>query len=83
MNTTTELARRTETNHTHLVAVFLAEERDGSQFLSLFERHIAMLVQRNVLTNHIVHQPLHLTQFLVGHFLEVREVETKSVGADV
>ena len=39
-----------------------------------------MLVERNILTNHAVYHTLHLTQFLVGHLLEMREVEAQSVG---
>ena len=44
MNTTTELSRRTEANHTNLVAILLAEEGDGTQFLSLLDRSVAVLV---------------------------------------
>ena len=40
-----------------------------------------MLVDMNVLTNHVVHHTLYLTQLLVSHLLEVREVETQRVGA--
>ena len=39
-----------------------------------------MLVERQVLTYHRVYHTLHLTQFLVGHLLEMREVEAQSVG---
>ena len=82
MYATTELARWAEAHHAHLVAIFLAEESDGSQLLSLVERHITMLVDVDVLTNHIVNHTLYLTQLLVAHLLEVREVETQGVGAD-
>ena len=39
-----------------------------------------MLIKGNVLTNHIVYHSFHLTNFLVGHLLEVREVETEGIG---
>ena len=76
MNTTTELSRRTEANHTNLVAILLAEEGDGTQFLSLLDRSVAVLIQRIVGTNHLVHLALYLAKLLISHLLEVREVET-------
>ena len=82
MDTAAELAGRTEANHTHLIAIFLAEEGDGPHLLSFLERGVAMLVERQVLTNHIVDDALHLAQLLVADLLEMREVETQCVGAD-
>ena len=82
MDAAAELAGRAEAHHAHLVAVFLAEQGDGTQLLGLVERHFTMLVDVDVLTNQVVHHAFHLAQFLVGHFLEVREVETQRVGAD-
>ena len=41
-----------------------------------------MFVTWQVLAYHGVDETLHLAQFLVGHLLEVREVETERVGAD-
>ena len=40
-----------------------------------------MLVDVDVLTDHIVYHALYLTQLLVGNLLEVREVEAQGVGA--
>ena len=71
MDTTTELTRRTEANHTNLVAVLLAEQGDSAQLLSLVEWYIAMLVDVDVLTDHIVNHTLNLTDLLVGNLLEV------------
>ena len=82
MDTTAELARRTEAYHTHLVAILLAEEGDGTEFLCLVEGHVAVLVDVDVLANHVVHHALHLSQLVVADFLEVREVEAQRVGAD-
>ena len=39
-----------------------------------------MLIKGNVLTDHTIHHPFHLTNFLVGHLLEVREIETEGIG---
>ena len=69
--TSAELARRPEANHANLVAVFLAEEGDGPHLAGFVEGYVAMLVERNVLANHLVDQPLHLTHLLVGDFLIV------------
>ena len=38
-----------------------------------------MLVEGDILTNHVVDHALHLAQFFVGDFLEVGEVEAKGV----
>ena len=81
VDTATELAGGSEAYHSHLVAVFLTEEGDGSHLACLFERCVTVFVERQVLTDHIVHQTLHLAQFLVGHLLEVGEVEAQGVGA--
>ena len=67
MNTTAELAARSETNHANLVAILLAEESDGTKLLGFLERSVAMLVQSDVLTDHIVDDTLHLAQLLVSN----------------
>ena len=82
MDTTAELARRSETNHAHLVAVLLTEEGDGTQFLGFVEGHVAVLVDMDVLTDHAVDHALHLAQLLVSDFLEMREVEAQRVRRD-
>ena len=38
-----------------------------------------MLIELDVLTNHLIHHTLHLTDLLITHLLEVREVETQRV----
>ena len=76
MDTTAELAARTEANHAHLVAILLSKESYRTQFLCFFKRCVTMFVKGKILTYHLVDQALHLAQFLIGHFLEVGEVET-------
>ena len=83
VDTTTELARRAETNHAHLVAVLLTEEGDGTELLGLVEGHIAVLIQGDILTDHLIHHALYLTDLLVCHLLEVREVEAQGIRAYV
>ena len=76
MNTTTELSRWTEANHTNLVAILLAEEGDSAKLLSLLNRSIAVLIQWIVGTDHLVYHVLYLAELLISYLLEVREVET-------
>ena len=71
VDTTAELAARTEANHTYLVAVLLAEQGDSTELLSLVEWYVTMLVDVDILTDHIVHHTLYLAQLLVGNLLEV------------
>ena len=77
MRTTTELDGRAELDDADVVAVLLTEEGDSAQFLGLLNRNVAVFLQRNVGTDLGVNQVLYLTQLLVGHLLEVREVETQ------
>ena len=79
MCTSTEFDGRSKLYHTHSVAVLLTEEGDSAQFLGLLDRNVAVLLQRNVGADLGVDQVLYLTQLLVGHLLEVREVETQRV----
>ena len=41
-----------------------------------------MLVDVDILTNHVVHHALHLAQLVVGDLLEVREVKTQGMRTD-
>ena len=79
VDTTTELNTRTKLHHADPVAVFLTEQCYSSELLSLLYRHVAMILQRDVLTDHIVDDTLNLTDFLVGYLLEMSEVETQCV----
>ena len=79
MDTATELHARTELHHAHPVAILLAEEGDGAELLCLLDRHVAVVLKRNVLTDHIVDEALHAADFLIGDLLEMCEVETQRV----
>lgn len=80
MATTAELHAVAELHYAHFVAVLLAEEGNGAQFFGLFDRDFTVLLKRDVLAYLVVDDAFHLTQFLIGYFLEVREVETEVVG---
>ena len=82
MDTATELAAGAKAYHAHLVAILLTKEGDGSKLFSLVEGHVAVLVQWNVLPDHVVNHTLYLTQLLVADLLKVREVEAQRVGTD-
>ena len=79
MDTTTELARGTEADHTYLIAVLLTKKGNRTQFPGFLERHLTMFIKRDVLTDHVIDHTLHLTNLLVCHFLEVGEVETQGI----
>ena len=81
MNTTAELHTWAELYNTDLVAVLLTEECYCSQFACLLNWSVTELLKTDVLTNHRVHQTFHLAQFLIGNFLEMREVEAQRIGA--
>ena len=83
VNTTAELATRSKAYHTHFVAVLLTEESYSSQFFCLCQWHVAVLLQWDVLTDHVVDDTLHLAQLLGSDLLEVGEVETQCVGVDI
>ena len=82
VDTSTELTTGTKAHHSHLVAILLAEEGDGSQFLGLLYGRITVLVQGEVLAYHVVDDTLYLPQFLGSHLLEMGEVETQDIGTD-
>ena len=82
MATTTEFDRRTILDDTHVVAVFLAEERHRTHRFSLSNRRMTALLEMQVLTDDLIRQLLHFAQFLRRHFLEVREVKTQAVRRD-
>ena len=75
--TAAELYAVGKLNHADAVAVFLAEEGDGSQFLGLFKRHVAVLLQGDVLTNAGVDDALHLAQLFARHLPEMAKVKAQ------
>ena len=60
-----------------MVAVLFTEQGNSTQFLGIFNRNIAVFLQRYVSTDFSIHQMFYLADFFVCHFLEVREVETQ------
>ena len=83
VDTTAELSRRTEAHHANLVTIFLTEERHGTELLGFLDRRVAMLVEREVLADHLVDDVLHLTELLSRHFLEIVEVEAQDLVVDI
>ena len=83
MDTTAELARRSEAHNADGVAILLTEEGDSTKFLCFLYRSVAVFVERNVLTNHRINHAFNLVKLLVGHFLEMGEVETQRFWAYV
>ncbi len=83
MDSSAELATRTEAHHAYLVTVLLAEECDSSHLLCFFKRSVAVLIKRQVLAYHVIDDAFGTAQLFVGNFLEVGEVEAQRVGTDV
>ena len=82
MATATEFHAVAELHDAHPVAVFLSEERDSPQFLGLFYRHVTMVLQGQVFADFGIDDTFHFAQLLVGHFLEVGEVEAQVFRSD-
>ena len=80
MSATAELDGRAELDDANLVAILLAEERHGTKFASLLNRHGALLLKRHIGANFEIDKVLNLCEFLISHLLEVAEVETEGVG---
>ena len=79
VSTTTQLYRLAKAYHTHLVAILLTEEHHCTCCLCLLLCSLTILIEWRVQTNLLVHLTLHSTNLLIGHLLEVREVETESI----
>ena len=82
MATTTELNTGAELYHTHLVTIFLTKQGNGTEFLCLLYRIVAILLQRNILTNLSIDDVLHLTELFRCHLLKVREVKTQAISSN-
>ena len=74
-----QLDRLAELNHTHVIAVFLSEQRHRSHRFGFRYWRMTALLQMIILTDERVGQLLHLTQLFRRHFLEMREVKTQTV----
>ena len=82
MDSSAEFAAGTEAHHAHRIAILLAKEGYGSHLAGLGQGQVAVFVQRQVLPDELVDEPLYLAELLVGDFLEVGKVEAQRVGRD-
>ena len=60
-----------EGDDAHELAVLLAEKGHRAQAFGLGNGHVAALVERDLLTDFLVHHPLNLPQLVIGYFGEV------------
>ena len=79
VRTAAELYAVAVADYTHDVAVFLAEQGHGAHGLGLFHGGVTLLHEREVGADELVHADFHVAQLLVGHLLEVGEVEAEVV----
>ena len=77
MCTTAELDRSAELDHTNSVAILFTKESDSSQLFSFLDRNIAIFFQWDISADSCIDDMFNFTDFFIGHFLEVREVETQ------
>ena len=71
MAATTELYAATELYNTYLVAILLAEEGNGTQFLGFLDGSVAIFLQGQVLADTLVNKVLYLADLLGCNLLEV------------
>ena len=71
---TTELDAVAELHHPDVVPVFLSEEGNGSHLLRLRDRYVPMLDPLVVCLDRLIDHPLHLSDLLLRHLLEVGKV---------
>ena len=71
MTSTTELYAGAELHNANLVAILLAKEGNGTQFLCFLDRRIAEFLEWNVGTNLLVDDMFHLAQLLWSDLLKV------------
>ena len=71
MASATELYRVAKLHYAYLVAILLAKQGNGTKLLSLLNRSIAELLQRNVFADAAVYKMLYLSQLLCCNLLKV------------
>ena len=79
--TTTELNALAELYNADVVAVLLTEQCYGTQFAGFIYGDVTIFLERDILADAFVDDVLYLAQLLGCDLLEVREVETQSVGS--
>ena len=72
-----ELDAVAELDHSHPVAVLLAEEGDCAHLLCLLHSGVAHLFKGEILADEGVDLVLYVADLLVGELLEVAEVEAE------
>ena len=81
VNTTTELNALAELYNADAVAVLLAKQGYGTQLAGFIYGDVTIFLERDILADAFVDDVLYLAQLFGRDLLEVREVETQSVGS--
>ena len=68
-----------EADHSHAVAVFLAEEGHGAEFLGAGHSGGALLIEGEVAADQFVNPLFNSRYLLIGQLLEVGEVEAEAL----
>ena len=77
MRSAAELYRIAVADHAYVISVLFSEKGHGAHGASLGYRHVTLLVAADRLADKCVGAALDLADLLLGHFLEMREVEAK------
>ncbi len=83
MRAAAQLDGGSETNRSHLLTIFLTEERHCSLCFGFFNGNIAMLLDWVVAPDGSGHPLLHGTDLFRRHLLKVGEVEPQHLGRDI
>ena len=79
MSTAAKLCREVaHLNHTNLLAIFFTKQRHSARLFRLIQTHL-LCHNIQACLNLLIHQLLHLFQFLCSHGREMGEVKTQSV----
>lgn len=70
-----------EFHYSDLVSVFFTEQCDCAHCIGLFHCRVPLFHERIIGTDQFIDPLLHFFELLVGHFGEMREVETEIVRA--
>ena len=80
--TATELNGVAKLDDADAIAILLTKEGDGTQFACLLDGDVAVFGQGDVGADLGVDDVLYAADLLVGHLLEVGEVEAQRVGGN-
>ena len=80
MASSAELHAVAELNHANAIAIFLAKQGNGTQFLGFLDGDVAVVLKDNVLADAAIDDACNFAQLLGCYLLEVGEVKAQVFG---